>query len=183
MKKLAVLLVTAIALVTLLALGSYAVAGGGKSQVKTDLIGFQEPPSISTTGIGTFEAKIDDDSETIDWTLTYDTLDSPAPPLQAHVHVGQRSVNGGISVWLCSNLASPPTPPGTQPCPAVPARISGTADAGDVTGPNGQGVEPGAFDELVAAIRAGRTYANVHSSRFPGGEIRGQINDNNQRDD
>jgi CHRD domain-containing protein len=44
-----------------------------------------------------------------------------------------------------------------------------------VIGPNNQGLEPGAFDELVRAMRAGFTYANVHSNRFPAGEIRGQI--------
>jgi hypothetical protein len=42
---------------------------------------------------------------------------------------------------------------------------------------------PGEFAELVAAIRAGRAYANVHSDKVPAGEIRGQINDDNQRDD
>lgn len=38
-----------------------------------------------------------------------------------------------------------------------------------------QGVEAGSFDVLVRAIRAGYTYANVHTTRWPGGEIRGQI--------
>ena len=33
------------------------------------------------------------------------------------------------------------------------------------------------FDELVALLRDGVTYANVHSSKFPGGEIHGQIFD------
>jgi len=33
----------------------------------------------------------------------------------------------------------------------------------------------GEFDEFIAAMRAGVTYANVHTSQFPGGEIRGQI--------
>ncbi len=38
-----------------------------------------------------------------------------------------------------------------------------------------QGVEPGQFNELIAAIRAGVAYVNVHSSTFPGGEVRGQL--------
>jgi hypothetical protein len=39
----------------------------------------------------------------------------------------------------------------------------------------GQGIEPGAFAEIAAAIREGVAYANVHSSKWPGGEIRGQL--------
>jgi hypothetical protein len=50
--------------------------------------------------------------------------------------------------------------------------ISGTITAADVIGPTAQGVEAGAFDELVQAIRAGATYVNVHSTLFPGGEVR-----------
>ena len=42
-------------------------------------------------------------------------------------------------------------------------------------GPTGQGIAAGQFEELVRAIKAGVTYANVHSSLFPSGEIRGQI--------
>ena len=42
-------------------------------------------------------------------------------------------------------------------------------------GPAGQGIEPGALDEILAAMRAGSAYANVHSSKWPGGEIRAQI--------
>jgi hypothetical protein len=34
--------------------------------------------------------------------------------------------------------------------------------------------------EVIALIRAGLTYANVHSSKFTGGEVRSQIDD---RDD
>jgi hypothetical protein len=33
----------------------------------------------------------------------------------------------------------------------------------------------GEFDEVIAAMRAGVTYANVHTAQFPGGEVRGQI--------
>jgi CHRD domain len=58
-----------------------------------------------------------------------------------------------------------------------PATISGTATADDVVGPTGQGIAPGEFDEVLDAIRAGVTYANVHSSTFGGGEIRAQLAD------
>ena len=102
---------------------------------------------------------------------------------QAHIHFGQRSVNGGISAWLCGTEALP-GPTGTPRCPgARSGTISDTIVAADVIGPTGQGIAPLEFAELIAAIRAGRTYANVHSSKFGGGEVRGQINDPDQRDD
>jgi len=39
-----------------------------------------------------------------------------------------------------------------------------------------QGIAPTEFAEILAAMRAGHAYANVHSSKFPNGEIRAQIN-------
>ena len=53
--------------------------------------------------------------------------------------------------------------------------MTGTIAAADVIGPAAQGIAPGEFRELVRAMRAGATYANVHSTTFPAGEIRGQI--------
>ncbi|HSK64290.1 MAG TPA: CHRD domain-containing protein, partial [Pyrinomonadaceae bacterium] len=77
-------------------------------------------------------------------------------------------------------------PAGTQPCPAPPATISGTIFAADVS-PNipataaarTQGINTGEIDELIRAMRAGATYVNVHSTTWPGGEIRSQIDGNN----
>lgn len=62
-----------------------------------------------------------------------------------------------------------------QPCPADPGVIEGVITAADVVGPILQGIEAGAFSELLAAIRAGKTYVNIHSSKWPAGEIRSQI--------
>ena len=47
----------------------------------------------------------------------------------------------------------------------------------DVIGPAGQGIKPGEYAELLRAIRAGATYANIHSSIYPSGEIRAQLNE------
>jgi hypothetical protein len=154
-----------------------AVAGGGK-KIREHLTGFQEVPVVSTEGEGKFSAEVRRDR--IDYRLRWEDLEGDVT--QAHIHLGQRDVNGGITVWLCGNpTAGPPpiTPPaGTQRCPLTdPGRISGTITEAHVVGPMGQGITAGEFDELLHAIRAGVTYANVHTSTFGGGEIRAQLND------
>jgi hypothetical protein len=149
------------------------VSANGLRQWSARMQGINEVPALSTTANGKFTAEISHDESSVDWELSYDELEGTVQ--QAHIHVGQPGVNGGISVWLCSNLASPPTPAGTQACPAPPATISGTFTAADVVGPAGQGVAAGEFAELLDMIRAGRTYANVHSTKFPGGEARGRL--------
>ncbi len=65
----------------------------------------------------------------------------------------------------------------TQACPAAPATIEGVILPADVIGPDGHGVTAGQFDEVVAAMRAGVTYVDVHSSLYQGGEIRAQLGD------
>ena len=151
-----------------------AVAGDGRDDFETDLNGFEEVPSVSTSAGGQMDAEINRAGTEIRYVLRYRNLEGT--PTQAHIHFGDEDVAGGISVWLCSRLASPPTPPGVQECPLTqPATVTGTIRAADVVGPVPQGIDAGQFDELVRAMRAGLTYANVHSDRFPPGEIRGQF--------
>jgi hypothetical protein len=155
-----------------------ALAGGGK-EVREKLTGLQEVPVVLTGAEGKFKARIF--SDRIEYTLRYEDLEGDVT--QAHIHIGQRLANGGISVWLCGNPSATVTPPaGTQMCPPDPATISGTLTAANVVGPAGQGIAPGEFDELVDAIKDGLTYANVHSTLAPGGEMRGQLNDNEDDD-
>jgi hypothetical protein len=168
-----------IAIVALLA-ASVVVLGQGFKRISELLTGYEETPSaVSTTGNGTFKATISNDGSRIDWELTYNDLEGAVQ--QAHIHFGQKSVTGPISVFLCTNLGNGPA--GTQPCPAPPATISGTITSVDVTNlANERGISAGEFDELLKAIRAGATYVNVHSTRWPGGEIRSQINGNSGHD-
>ncbi len=139
--------------------------------IQANLEGFQEVPAFSTNATGSFKAKIDEVAGSITFELSYTGLEGAVT--QAHIHVGQASVNGGVSAFLCTNLGNGPA--GTQVCPASPATVTGTIQAADVIGPAGQGVSAGEFGELIRAIRAGASYANVHSTLSPGGEIRGQI--------
>lgn len=156
----------------------------GFRKINEFLHGYEEVPSVSTVGNGDFEAKISRDGSRIDWELSYEDLEGAVQ--QAHIHFGQKGVNGGISVFLCTNLNNGPV--GTQPCPPSPATISGTIFAADVS-PNipttaaarTQGINTGEIKELIRAIRAGSTYVNVHSTTWPGGEIRSQIEGDNGR--
>ena len=173
-RSVAVLLVTLVAF----AIGAYPVGAGGKNKhiVKSDtLTGYQETPGVSSTGTGSFAAEIDEGTSTITYELTYRDLSTPA--LFAHIHFGNRFTAGGVSAFLCGGGGKPPCPSGTSDT----AIVTGTILPADVIGPAGQGITLGEFGELVRAIRAGMTYANVHTTVFPAGEIRGQINDDNQR--
>ena len=143
----------------------------GRFVVRANLEGFQEVPAISTVASGRFRAFIDSKANTITWKLSYEGLEGAVQ--QAHVHFGQLSVNGGISFVLCSNLGNGPA--GTQACPEGAAELSGVITPDLVVGPSGTGIEAGAMAEIIAAIRNGTAYANVHSTKWPGGEIRGQL--------
>lgn len=148
-----------------------AAAHAENKQIKAVLVGTQEVPAVSTDGRGSFRARISNDGTAIHYELAYDKLEGTVT--QAHIHVGQMSVNGGIAAFLCSNLGNGPA--GTQACPLPPARITGTITAADVIGPSAQGVAAGELDELIEALRDGVAYANVHSTTWPGGEIRSQL--------
>lgn len=158
---------------------STAAIAHDRAKFRADLNGYEEVPSVSTQGSGTFRAEINRNADEIRYTLSYGGQFNERV-LQAHIHLGQEGVNGGISVWLCGNAnANPPvTPPaGTQACPEPPATIDGTITPANVVGPAAQGIAAGEFAELVRAMRAGATYANIHSVAQPGGEVRGQIGD------
>lgn len=140
-------------------------------KISLKLTGFQETPlTLSSPASGEFEARIVDNDSQIDWELSYRGI--PTNVLQAHVHFGARAITGGISIFLCTNLGNGPA--GTQPCPQM-GTISGHIRAADVIGPAGQGIAAGELAEIIAAIRAGVAYVNVHSTQFPTGEIRAQF--------
>jgi hypothetical protein len=161
---------------TLLLLSSTALAGDEhrrNNRLSAVLKPTEEVPALSSTASGRFKVRIDDQAQSISFELSYAGLE--AAPTQAHIHIGQRRVNGAISVFLCG-----PAPAAAQTCPVAPATVTGVLTPANIIGPAAQGIDPATdaangFEELVRLLRSGVTYANVHSSKFPGGEIRGQI--------
>jgi hypothetical protein len=147
--------------------------GGGKSRLKADLRPFNEVATVSSVASGSFQATLSADETSIEYRLRYWGLEGSVT--QAHIHFGDHHTTGGISVWLCGTAALP-GPAGTPDCGGPQeGDVTGTLTMAQVVGPAAQGIAAGEFAELVAAIRGGVTYANVHSTKFPGGEIRGGI--------
>jgi len=155
-------------------------------RVRARLSGYQEvhfaagPPAtlrgaVSTVARGTFRATIDKGGQSIKYRLSYQGLEGTVA--QAHIHFGQPSTVGGIVVWLCQTAGTPAPAAVAAATPFCPPEgtVEGTIAPAQVLAVTGQGIAAGEFDELVRAIRAGATYANVHSSLHPPGEIRGAI--------
>jgi hypothetical protein len=178
----------AVASFVMFAIGSYAVAGprDGPGKVPDSkkfsarLNGFQETPSVSSTGFGNFEAELVNPTK-LHYMFHYEGLEG-GTSLFAHVHFGQRGVVGGVSFFLCGGPPAGGVAVPKPTCPDVQGTIEGDVTPTDVIGPNGQGIEAGSFAEIVRAMQAGQSYANIHTTRWPGGEIRGQINNKNQKE-
>jgi hypothetical protein len=166
-----------IALALSLAGTSLAVASrghdGNGSQFQARMSGYNEVPSLNTTGHAKLALTVT--NTTITFKLDY--ADLSGPPAAAHIHVGQVGVSGGVSVFFCGGGGKPA-------CPATTSgTVSGTIAAADVVGPVAQGYAVGDIAPVIAALRAGVTYANMHTAKFPGGEIRGQIRHGSPGDD
>ena len=106
---------------------------------------------------------------------------------QSHIHFGQPAVSGSVVIWLCQTATTPaPTAVAglTPSCPQS-GTVTGQITAANVINAStlSQQITAGELDEVIAAIRAGVAYANVHATPLnPGGEIRGQIRASRHKD-
>lgn len=182
MRKLRIFQLSLVALSVLALAMTLGAAVKEKTHLHARLVGIEETPTtVITNATGTFTATINDDS-TMTLTVTYKNLSSAV--LQSHIHIGAPAITGGIAIFFCSNLPNPPA--GTPACPddtTHSGSVTRTVSAADVIGPTGQGVAVGDFADVVRAVASGVTYANVHTTNHPGGEIRGRIHATDDEDD
>ena len=198
MSRLALRVVGVAAVIALLGVGSYAVAGGGSKNFSgSPMTGYEENPDISTVA-SRFVHRADVRRRLVD-------------PLQAQL-LGSRGRRDPVArplredgdqrrhlILALRDRERPVAVASTPTCPSPGGTVEGDITAADVIGPGatgtpptaGQGIEAGNLAEILAAMRAGHAYANVHSTKWPGGEIRAQIDngrghgdhDNDNEDD
>jgi len=153
--------------------------GGNQDQSKnpgekldvTLLSGDEEVPPRVTDANGGLTVRLSDDGQTMYYTLVVKDI---RDIVQAHIHMAAKGVNGSIIVWLFPSARANAVvlPPNGGPVRELV--YSGQFTAADFRSPfAGQ-----PMSVLVDAIQAGNAYGNVHTTTFPGGEIRGQLDVN-----
>jgi hypothetical protein len=128
------------------------------------LSGREEVPAADTRATGNAVFQLSKDGTELSYKLIVANIQNVT---MAHIHLAPAGVNGPVVLWLY---------PSGPPAQLIPGRTQGilaqgTATADDLVGPLA-GAE---LADLIEAIQAGGAYVNVHTSQFPGGEIRGQI--------
>ena len=149
--------------VLVILLATFSIASASSKTVFTAKLG--DETGSDTDAHGTAVFVFSDDGSELSFKLVVNGLDNVT---QAHIHVApEPGGSGPVVLWLY-----PDAPPATL----IPGTFngllgSGTADSLDLTGNAGILT----LDDFRLAIEEGRAYVNVHTSLFPGGEIRGEI--------
>lgn len=171
------------AAVIAVAASGFAFAQAGSGKFREFLTGLKEAPAIvSTTATGTFTATLNDAETEINYVLTFTDLQSDVR--QAHIHIGYPQNAGNIVLWLCDSAAAPnPVSPfestplcvQNDPNDFRNGRVTGTLTAAEVVAQPANGIAAADWAEVVALVKGGYTYVNVHSASIGAGEIRSQI--------
>jgi hypothetical protein len=154
---------------------------GEQRLILTMLTGDEEVPPRATPAHGQAHVRLSKDGQSMDFVLVVNDITNIT---QAHIHMAPKGTNGPIVVWLYPNTATGPALPGGGG-PHSGLLAKGTFTASSLV--NALAGQP--LSALVAAIAAGNTYVNVHTSDgvdpantgpgdFPGGEVRGQLDRN-----
>ncbi len=152
-----------------LALAACGGSSGPSNNLGASLAGSNEVPATTSTATGTAKYTVhpgglSDGGTTIDYVITYSGL--TGNPTASHIHVGAAGANGTVVVpfTLPAGLGTTGSFDGGFDASKIAA---GTNDAGTTINAND-------MDSLLAAMRAGNTYTNIHTTQNKGGEIRGQ---------
>ena len=132
------------------------------------LTGANEVPAVVTSAAGTMTLTKEDSV-----TILYDIVTTAQTDsiTMAHIHAGAAGVAGPVMVWFFPSTAS--RAPGSGAGTA--ASVNGQVAIGRITRAGTAFVAPFTWDSLITRINAGTAYANVHTRKNGGGEIRGQV--------
>ncbi|MGH7507987.1 MAG: CHRD domain-containing protein [Gemmatimonadales bacterium] len=136
----------------------------GPSNLRTHMSGAEETPPRDTRAQGQAIFRLSKDGSELRYKVLVANIQNVT---QAHLHLGPVGTAGDIVLWLY---------PAAPPAQLIPGRSQGVLSRGVATAANLVGPLAGQpLSALLEASQAGNVYANVHTSQFPPGEIRGQL--------
>jgi hypothetical protein len=159
MRKVRLLLILVL---PLLVLATATAVGAGNRNFGTHLSGDEEVPPRPVQSQGEAKFQLSKDGTSVDYKLNASNIENV---IAGHIHLGPRGANGPVVVFLVT--------------PACTTLNNGVRCTGSFTGASLVGPLAGhPLSDLLDAIANGNTYVNVHTTQFPGGAIRGQIDEN-----
>ena len=133
-------------------------------QFRTELSGASEVPPIETRANGNALFNLVEDGTHLEFRSVHRGL---RDIVGAHLHLAAEGENGPVVAFLLPAGLDPRSKDGQR----AKRFFRGTLSSGDLVGPlSGQ-----PLDALVAQMEAGNVYINLHSSEFPSGQLRGQL--------
>ena len=162
MRRKALALASAGALVTVVGFVSGGCTKGteGMEVFEATLSPANEVPARGTAANG--RVQFISDGTTVTYSIEVDDINNV---VAAHIHSAPVGVNGPIRVFFFGNGS--PHPGGPVSFTDKSILVQGSFTAADVTGVS--------FGDLLNQMRNGQAYTNIHTTQFPGGEMRGQI--------
>lgn len=139
-----------------------SACGGSGSSTKfaATLNGASEVPPVITSATGTATFTVAGNQ--VNYTIMATGLSGNA--VASHIHVGSTTVSGPIVLPFPASAIS------NGPNGSV--AISGSFTSADVAPQTNPPINN--LNDLLAQMKAGNTYTNIHTAAHPGGEIRGQ---------
>jgi hypothetical protein len=162
MKRSRLIVAAGLVVLSLAAVGTPAALGATFDiDFAAQLQGSQEVPPVDTpaNGRAVFDVRDGGDQGSIAYRLFLRKIDHV---VAAHIHLGCPGENGDVVVTLFS---------GGPTGEVDGVLVRGLITSNDLEGPlAGRGL-----GSLIRRMQSGCTYVNVHTSEWPGGEIRGQV--------
>jgi hypothetical protein len=120
----------------------------------------EETPSFLTGAVGTIEVSIDQLNQEL--TVHLSVFNLPAGTTAGHIHIGPKGIAGPVVINF-------PIPAGRTDDLSLAFRVNGK----DFVPRPEIGINT--MTDAIQAILLGNSYANVHTTAHPAGEIRGQL--------
>jgi hypothetical protein len=121
---------------------------------------FAEEFKATLAGSGSGAAMFDVQGDSVHFKLDTQGVNNVT---MAHIHMGKEGENGPPFVWLLRSMDSPKSMNGTI--------AEGSFKASDLVGP----MQGKSIADVVAMIKSGGAYVNVHTTEMQAGAVRGQL--------